>query len=66
MRKDYTSQVSRSLPGCSDAGIMVLTASSWKVRKPNGWDPLLETREFREELEKRRQFSVFIVSSFQM
>jgi len=53
-----TSQVSVLLPGCSDAGITGLIISSWKGRKPNSWDPLLETEELREDLEKRQQFAV--------
>lgn len=46
------------LPGCPDARITGPTVSNWKVGKPNSWDPLLETGELREELEKRQQFAV--------
>lgn len=52
------SQVSGLLPDCSDAGIIEPAVSNWKVGEPNSWDPLLETGELREELEKRQQFAV--------
>jgi len=37
---------------------MELIVSNWKGKQPNSWDPLLETGELREDLEKRQQFAV--------
>ena len=61
-----TSQLSRLLPGCSDAGIAGPTVSNWKVRKLNRWDPLPKSGELREEVDKRQQFAVSGDSSSQV
>jgi len=65
-RLTAASQVSRLLPGCSDAGIMGSTVSNWKEKKPNRWDPFLETGELIEGLEKRQQSVVSRYSSSQV
>jgi len=37
---------------------MELIVSNWKGKKPNSWDPLQETGELRQDLEKRQQLAV--------